>query len=143
MTVWGTLGRLLLVPIAFLIAAAAACAVLVTLGLERITQSLASENIDTTNIAEVISALQSGAALISALSIIPALLVVIVGEVARIRSALFYTIGGGAALATAPLVAGMVDGGSVSAPVSIVWQVMATAGFCGGFVYWIIAGRTA
>jgi hypothetical protein len=24
-----------------------------------------------------------------------------------------------------------------------VWQVLATAGFAGGFVYWLLAGRTA
>ena len=25
----------------------------------------------------------------------------------------------------------------------VVWQVLATAGFAGGFVYWLLAGRTA
>jgi hypothetical protein len=28
-------------------------------------------------------------------------------------------------------------------PDPIVWQVFATAGFAGGFVYWLIAGRNA
>jgi hypothetical protein len=25
----------------------------------------------------------------------------------------------------------------------VVWQVLATAGFAGGFVYWLVAGRNA
>lgn len=143
MTFFATLGRLIWVPIAFVVAALAALAVLFSLGLERVTQALAEENIDTTNISQVMAFLQNGAALVSALSIVPAILVIIVGEVARLRSALYYTIGGGLALSSAPIIARVLENGEFTTPAGLVWQVMATAGFCGGFVYWLLAGRAA
>jgi hypothetical protein len=31
----------------------------------------------------------------------------------------------------------------MSVPPAALWQVLATAGFAGGIVYWLIAGRTA
>jgi hypothetical protein len=69
--------------------------------------------------------------------------VVFVGEIARIRSALYYVAGGGAALAAIPLLARIGQSGSFALADQIVWQVFATAGFAGGFVYWLIAGRNA
>jgi hypothetical protein len=33
--------------------------------------------------------------------------------------------------------------GALALPPAAVWQVLATAGFAGGFVYWLIAGRNA
>ncbi len=69
--------------------------------------------------------------------------VVIVGEVARIRSWLYYMIGGGLALAALPLLGRINDAGVAAMPDAAVWQVLATAGFVGGLVYWIIAGRNA
>ncbi len=143
MTVMGTIGRLILVPFAFILALAAAAAVLVSLGLERMTQALAEQNIDATNVSEVMAFVRDSAAIVSALSLVPAILIVVIGEVARIRSVLFYTIGGGLALASAPIVARAFETGALNAPAGLVWQVMATAGFCGGFVYWLLAGRTA
>jgi hypothetical protein len=37
----------------------------------------------------------------------------------------------------------MTESGNVVIPETTVWQVFATAGFAGGFVYWLIAGRNA
>ena len=68
---------------------------------------------------------------------------VIVGEVARIRSWLYYMIGGGLALAAIPLLARINSSGVGTLSDATVWQVFATAGFAGGLVYWIIAGRNA
>ena len=73
----------------------------------------------------------------------PALLLVIIGEVARIRGALYYVIGGGAALAVVPLLARLGQPARVLELSPVVWQVLATAGFAGGFVYWLLAGRRA
>lgn len=143
MTVVGTIGRLILLPIAFVVAMAAAGLVLFSLGLERVTAALATERIDAINLSEIATLLEQGALLASALSVVPALLVVIIGEVARIRSALYYTVGGGIALGAAPFLISMAELGTVGSSAPIVWQVMATAGFCGGFVYWLLAGRTA
>ena len=143
MTVLGTIGRLVLVPIAFAVATLAALTVLFFLGLEKANAALAGDTADLTDIDAMLSLLNAGLVLTSALSILPALLVVVVGEVGRIRSSLYYTIGGGLTLAAAPLLAGFVDIGTLAMPRAVVWQVMATAGFCGGFVYWLLAGRTA
>jgi hypothetical protein len=70
-------------------------------------------------------------------------LLVIVGEVARIRSSAYYILGGGVALCALPL---MAMAGSLSSDLSALgtlWTVFATAGFAGGFVYWLLAGRNA
>ena len=76
-------------------------------------------------------------------TLIPALLVVIIGEIARIRAAIYYVVGGGLSLAAMPLLARMSESGNVVIPETTVLQVFATAGFAGGFVYWLVAGRNA
>ena len=81
--------------------------------------------------------------LASVTTLLPALLLVIVGEVGRIRSALYYVVGGGVALAVVPLLTRIGQPMTVLELSPVVWQVMATAGFAGGFVYWLLAGRNA
>ena len=56
---------------------------------------------------------------------------------------LYYVVGGGAALAVVPLLSRLGQPASVLEISPVVWQVLATAGFAGGFVYWLLAGRTA
>ena len=141
---WRTLGRLILLPIAFLIAVAVTGSILVTLGLEHITQAMHGRSDDGAEVATTLLELfWRGSILLSGLSLLPALAVIVIGEVARIRSWLYYMIGGGLALACVPLVArgGQID--EISTVPPIVWQVFATAGFAGGLVYWLIAGRKA
>lgn len=141
---WRTLGRLILLPIAFLISVAVTGYILVTLGLEHITQAMHGRGEDGTDAAATfIDIFWQGSLLLSGLSLLPALAVIIIGEVARIRSWLYYMIGGGLALASVPLLArvGHIDDLANISP--IVWQVFATAGFAGGLVYWLIAGRRA
>ncbi len=135
------IGRLIWVPIAFLIAAGAAMFVLVTLGLETITHVVHNLDGDETISAAFDVAWQS-TLIATGATIIPALLVVIVGEVARIRSWLYYLIGGGVALAAIPLIA-RIDPGTMTYSLPALWHVFATAGFAGGFVYWLLAGRNA
>lgn len=138
-----TLGRIVMVSLGFLLAAISALAVLVTLGLEITTHTLSAASSDPDRI-EVLLDLGAGVLrALSAATIVPALLVVIVGEVARIRSALYYVLGGGLALGLLPLLARV---GTTSETGSLpvrVWTVTATAGFAGGLVYWLIAGRRA
>lgn len=138
-----TLGRIVIVPLGFLLAALTALAVLLTLGLEITTHTISAASSDPDRI-EVLLDLGAGVLrVLTAATIVPALLVVIVGEVARIRSVLFYVLGGGLALALLPLLARFgttSEGGSL--PVRV-WTVTATSGFAGGLVYWLIAGRRA
>ena len=103
--VWRTLGRLVLVPLGFLFAALAAVFVLVTLGLERVTVAMHGRGAEPDIAAALFDLLTEGILLASALTIVPALVVVVVGEVARIRSLMYYLVGGGAALAAVPLLA--------------------------------------
>jgi hypothetical protein len=58
---------------------------------------------------------------------------------------LYYVAAGGLSLAAMPLLAHFGPGGAGigGAPDQVVWQVFATAGFAGGFVYWLVAGRNA
>lgn len=139
---WKTVGRLIIVPIGFLLALIASALVLVTLGLERLTHLMhgqgAPEIVDST-----LDLFWQGSLIASGASILPALAVVIIGEVGRIRSWLYYVIGGGLALAAIPLLAQITTSGMSTIPEATVWQLFATAGFAGGLVYWIVAGRNA
>src|SRR5262245_36561007 len=135
------MGRIILVPLALLLAASASMFVFITLGLERITAVLHQSAPGDETFNAMFGLLGQGIALSTGLTVVPALLMALAGEVARIRSALYYVIGGGAALAAIPLLAHAGQAGPMPDPT--VWQVFATAGFAGGFVYWLLAGRTA
>jgi hypothetical protein len=140
---WRTVGRIIVVAFAFLLATLAAILVLVTLGLERVTGELHRLGADGDFVSTSFSLMDRGLALLAGLSIIPALLVIFVGEIGRVRSLLYYVAGGGAALAAVPLLAHLQQSGAFVMPEQTVWQVFATAGFAGGFTYWLIAGRNA
>jgi hypothetical protein len=79
-----------------------------------------------------------------ALTLLPVLAAVLLGEVLHIRTLLYYIVIGGLA-ALMPLVSGVMevgaDGAAMSAPPGL--AVIATAGFAAGFVYWLLAGRQA
>ncbi len=77
------------------------------------------------------------------LTLLPALAVAIIGEVARIRSFLYYLLAGGAAAALMPLISGPPEGVESATYSAHYFAIIATAGFAGGFVYWLIAGRNA
>ena len=137
------IGRLIMVPLAFLLGAVTAIFILFSLGMERITHAMSGRTFDGADLSQVFELVRQGSALASAATIVPAILLVIVGEVARIRSSAYYILGGGAALCALPL---MAMAGSLSndlSPLGTLWQVFATAGFAGGFVYWLLAGRKA
>jgi hypothetical protein len=138
-----TLGRILLLPIAFLVAAGVTLFVIFSLGQERIVEALAARRSDELPIGAAFDLFGLGLSLFSVFTVLPALLVVIAGEVARLRSALYYVAGGGAALAVVPFLTRLDQPASALALAPAVWQVLATAGFAGGLVYWLIAGRNA
>ncbi len=140
---WRTVGRIIVVAFAFFLATLSAIFVLVTLGLERVTAELHRLGGDGDFVSASVSLMDQGLALVAGLSIIPALLVIFVGEIGRIRSLLYYVAGGGAALAAVPLLGHLQQSGAFAMPEHVVWQVFATAGFAGGLVYWLIAGRNA
>jgi hypothetical protein len=142
--IFRTIGRLFIIAFGLLFAAAASCFVIVTLGLERITGALhvttrgGNDAIET-----ALELMNQGIVLTTGMTIIPALLVILIGELASIRSATYYIAAGGAALVAIPLLAQVGQTGTFVLPEQMVWLVFATAGFAGGFVYWLLAGRTA
>jgi len=137
------IGRIILVPLAFVFGAAAALAVLATLGLERFTHAAAARNGEFAWLGEIFDVVRYGSALGSMATLTPAILLVIVGEVARIRSWIYYMLGGGATLAAVPFLARVGQSGMGTIMESGGWQIFATAGFAGGLIYWLIAGRSA
>lgn len=137
------LGRVVMVPLGLLLASMTALGVMFTLGLELATHTLASypDNLDKF---EVLLELGLGLLSFAAVaSIIPSLLVIVVGEIAGIRSALYYIVGGGIAVALLPLLARVATAEAGGAVPARVWTALATAGFAGGLVYWLVAGRRA
>lgn len=134
---------LIVIPFALLLAACASAFVLITLGLERLTSFLHVKPIGNEDAETVFAMMNQGLLLAASITVVPALLMVIVGEIARIRSLAYYVVGGGLSLAAIPLLARYGQGGAIASPEALVWQVFATAGFAGGFVYWLIAGRNA
>ncbi len=137
------MGRLLLVPLGFLLGILTSLTVLLSLGLERMTQTLHAGLDAIAGWERLFDALQGFYGIITAATIVPVLILIIAGEVVRIRSALFYVIGGGVSLGSLPLLARAGSLGEGLAQAGLVWQVFATAGFAGGLVYWLIAGRSA
>jgi hypothetical protein len=136
------IGRLIMVPLAFLLGTVAALFILFTLGMEKITHALAGRAIEA-DASQIFEFMRQASALASAATIVPAILLVIVGEVARIRSSAYYILGGGATLCALPLMAMAGSLSSDLSPLGTLWTVFATAGFAGGFVYWLLAGRNA
>ena len=78
-----------------------------------------------------------------ALTALPALIAVVAGEVLRIRSWIYYVFAGGLALAAIPIMAApdMAELPAILASRST--TIFATAGFAGGFLYWLLAGARA
>lgn len=136
-------GRVLWLPFAFLLAALVTVYVVISLGQERIVQAVSGRGPDEIPINASFDLLRLAMSFISVQAVLPALLLVVVGEVSRIRSALYYVAGGGAALAMVPLMERLGQPMTVLDLSPVVWQVLATAGFAGGFVYWLLAGRKA
>ena len=80
---------------------------------------------------------------VPALTALPAILAAIVGEVLRVRSWLYYVPAGGVALAVVPLLTGAPASDLPALPPGQYLTIFAAAGFAGGFVYWLLAGRHA
>jgi hypothetical protein len=141
--VWRVLGRVIMVPLGFVLATVMAGIILFTLGTERVTQTIARRDVDIDAWFSMLSLGLETLQLFSTKTAILAILLVIVGEVARIRSSVYYILGGGAVLAAWPLMSRFGAIGQDPTKLADLWTVFATAGFAGGFIYWLVAGRRA
>jgi hypothetical protein len=80
----------------------------------------------------------------AALSVVPAILAVVVGELARIRSLAYWVPAGGVAAVAVPVLNGLAAGSQeMAVPGTVVLQTLATAGFAAGVAYWALAGRSS
>ena len=142
--IFRTFFRWLWVVLAFFIASAIAIMVLFGLGIFWLGDEIragAEGDEFIWHTAEVFAALFFTAAVAPTLTGLPGLIAIIIGEVMAIRSALYYTIAGGAALAVIPILARAAV--NTSAPMSAYMSLFAAAGFIGGFAYWALAGARA
>jgi hypothetical protein len=137
------LGRIILLPIAFVLAAVATLFVVFSLGQERVVQAISTRSSDEVPVGAIMDIVGLALRFASLHTLVPALLLVVVGEATRIRSAVYYIVGGGVALGVVPLLTRFSQPATLLELSPAVWQVLATAGFAGGFVYWLLAGRTA
>ena len=83
---------------------------------------------------------------VGAVAILPAVLLIVISEAARLRSFLFYGIGGalvGLASYYGSDISLRLENTTDVPPVANALQLAAAAGIIGGLVYWLIAGRNA
>ena len=78
-----------------------------------------------------------------ALTALPALIAVVVGEVMRIRAWMYYVLAGGLSLAAIPILAAPETAELPAILTSHTMTIFATAGFAGGVLYWLLAGARA
>jgi len=84
--------------------------------------------------------------LVGAVAMLPALVVVVIAEAARLRHFLYYGVGGalvGLASYYGTDISVRLENTTDVAPVGNSLQLAAAAGIVGGIVYWLIAGRNA
>jgi hypothetical protein len=83
---------------------------------------------------------------VGAVAILPAALVIVVSEAARLRSFLYYGLAGawvGFASYYGSDISVRLENTTDVAPVANALQLAAAAGIIGGLAYWLIAGRNA
>ena len=146
--IWPTLRRVLAVAAGFVLAMIAGLITLFFLGARWAAGEASAFTPD--NADEISQALNQGLGVIAffinvapVLTLLPAIAAVVIGEVARIRSLLYYLIAGGLAAALMPLIATRQEVTGSSTYSAAYFSIIATAGFAGGFIYWLIAGRNA
>ena len=83
---------------------------------------------------------------VGAVAILPAALFIVISEAARLRSFLFYGVGGalvGLASYYGSDISVRLENTTDVPPVANALQLAAAAGIIGGLVYWLVAGRNA
>lgn len=135
------IGRLFLVPFGFVLAMLVVLGVLFYFGQERMFGTLGGADMD--HMFEVLERLMGLLKeVFRAETIMLPIALVIAGEVSGIRNPIYYVGAGGLSVGIIPKLAwfGIAN---VLGENSELWPVFASAGFAGGFVYWLIAGRGA
>jgi hypothetical protein len=138
--------RAIWVVVAFSIAAVAALAVLFALGAIWAGNELRAAAPDDPLIrdgAPIFGMMLLAGTVGPALTALPALVAVVVGEVMRIRAWMYYVLAGGLSLAAIPILAAPETAELPAVLTSHAMTIFATAGFAGGLLYWLLAGARA
>lgn len=83
---------------------------------------------------------------VGAVALLPALVVIVIAEAARLRNFLYYGVGGalvGLASYFGSDISVRLENTTDVTPVGNTLQLAAAAGIIGGIVYWVVAGRKA
>jgi hypothetical protein len=83
---------------------------------------------------------------VGAVALLPALVVIVIAEAARLRNFLYYGVGGalvGLASYFGSDISVRLENTTDVTPVGHTLQLAAAAGIIGGLVYWVVAGRNA
>ncbi len=142
----GLLGRGIWVLVAFVMALGLSALLLALMGSWTMAEELRDgyrPQGDLGTLVELLSLLFGGASFLIVatpiLSLLPALVAVLIGEVVQLRSALYYIVAGGLSLVALPIL-----GSPTNTPFDTQFlAIFATAGFAGGGFYWLLAGRNA
>lgn len=142
------LARAIMVPLGMLLGFIAGLIVLAVFGIEPFLKSLVpvgdgtvSGTLDT--IDRVIDTVLRASVTATTLTVIPALVAIIAGEIMSIRSFTYYVVVCGLAAVAGPWITSGMAEGTEALPLAETWALLATAGFTGGAVYWLLAGRWA
>lgn len=142
---WKLLWRFAVVCFGFILAGCAGLITLTFVGGKEVSGQVTSDaDVEPffALIADILGMLQFAINLGPALTLAPALALIIIGEVARIRTVIYYLLAGGAAFVAMPLL--YVTGDGITGSISPRYlTIFAAAGFIAGFVYWAVAGRKA
>jgi hypothetical protein len=141
-----TIFRMIWVVVAFFIAALAALGVLFALGALWAGDELRAAAPDDPMVrdgAPIFGMVLFAGTVAPALTALPALIAVVAGEILRVRSWMYYVLAGGLALASIPILAAPDTAELPAVLASHAMTIFATAGFAGGFLYWMLAGARA
>lgn len=149
--IWPAIIRIIAVLFAFALAAFTALIVLFAIGADWAARELAAHSADTPAppgppeevFLHGIGFIAFFATVAPTLSLLPGLVAAIIGEVAKIRSVVYYILAGGLALIVMPLAYIVQNAPETAMPSVQYLSIYATAGFAAGLVYWLVAGRNA
>ena len=148
MRISAAVNRILVVSVGFLLALLTGAATLLFIGTRWAAQEVATqmpENSDEVSrfMSEALGMVAFVFNMAPVLTVAPAVVAIVVGELARIRSVLYYMLAGGAAAALMPLIAAPQQAAENTTYTTPYFAIMATAGFAAGLIYWLLAGRRA
>lgn len=140
------IGRLLLVATGFLVASGVALALLFFMGSIWIGETFVAEGdlgAEAWPIAPVIGGFFFAGAVAPALTAVPGLVAVVIGEGLSIRSVVYYALAGAAAMGAIPILAAQGTAQVNALPASDYFILFIASGLGAGLTYWAIAGRRA